>query len=221
MKTKKHNLMAVALGTVFITVAIGGTARAQSTVDGSGGIDLGTVGTIYGVPSVNYADSVTNSGLSWEFTPDLQGFVVPAGQLTGLGTDGNPINYEDLLPIKATQISIMAGVAGAAPTGTGTIIDGDGIATNALSVLDSTTHNQVAISVANGALSVGGSPLTLNFSSLTNVPTGLADGDNQALSLSSNTLSLTNGGSANLATVVPASVPWANLTGVPTGLADG
>jgi len=145
--------MAVALGTAFITLAVGGVAHAQGTVDGSGGVDLGNTGFISSVPPVDFADGTT---LTWGSSPELQGIVVPAGQLTGLGPDGNPIHYEDLLPIKVTQISVMAGAAGAAPTGTGTIIDPDGIATNALSVLDSTTHNQVAISVANGALSVGG-----------------------------------------------------------------
>jgi hypothetical protein len=220
MKTK-HTLMATALRTAFITVAIGGAAHAQTTVDGSVGVDLGNTGMISGVPTLDFADSVTNSGLSWEFSADLQNLVLPASQLTGLGADGNPINYEDLLPLKLTKLSIASGAAGAAPTGFGTIIDAGGIDTNALTILDSSTSTPVAISVTNGQLNVAGAPISTPFASLTGIPAGLADGDNQSLSLSTNTLSLTSGGSVNLASVIPASLPFANITNVPTGLADG
>jgi formylglycine-generating enzyme required for sulfatase activity len=152
MKTK-HNLMAAALGTVFITAAIGGSVHAQGTIDGSGGVDLGNAGIISGVPALTFADG---SSLTWASSPDLQNFVVPAGQLTGLASDGSAVNYEDLLPIKATKLSVMAGAAGAAPTGTGTIIDSAGIETNGLDLIDTATSSAVPLTVTNGVLKVNG-----------------------------------------------------------------
>ncbi len=60
------------------------------------------------------------------------------------------------------------------------------------------------------------------FSSLTGVPSGLDDGDNQALSLSSNTLSLTNGGSVDLSTYLDnTDTQDLSLSGTTLSLTDG
>jgi formylglycine-generating enzyme required for sulfatase activity len=154
MKTKKHNLMATAFGTAFITLALGGITHAA--VDGSTGVNMTNVGKITNAPPTTNATSVTSSGTSWEFTSSLQGFVVPASQFTGRTTAGGTVNYEDLLPIKATKLSVMVGAAGAAPTGIGTIIDGAGIETNGLDLIDTATSTAVPLTVTNGALKVNG-----------------------------------------------------------------
>jgi len=155
MKTKKQNLMATAFGTAFITLALNGITHA-ATLDGSGGVNMFSAGKITNAPPTTTPTSVTNSGTSWEFTAGLQGFVVPASQLTGLTTAGGTLNYEDLLPLKVNKLSVVVGAAGAAPTGTGTIIDSAGIETNGLDLLDTATSSAVALTVTNGALKVNG-----------------------------------------------------------------
>lgn len=154
MKTK-HNLMATAFGTAFITLALGGIAHA-ATLDGSGGVNMFSAGKITNAPPTTTPTSVTNSGVSWEFTAALQGFVVPASQLTGLTTAGGTLNYEDLLPIKVNKLSVAVGAAGAAPTGIGTVIDSAGIETNGLELLDTATSTAIPLTVTNGALKVNG-----------------------------------------------------------------
>jgi len=157
MKTNKHNLIATAFGTAFITLACGGGANAQA-LDGTGGVNMANTGKISNTPVLTLPTSVTSgSGVSWEFTSALQGFVVPASQLTGLTTSGGTVNYEDLLPIKVNKLSVMAGAAGAAPTGTGTVIDGAGIETNGLELLDTATSSAIPLTVTNGVLKVNGS----------------------------------------------------------------
>jgi formylglycine-generating enzyme required for sulfatase activity len=154
MKTKKHNLMATAFGTAFITLACGGVTHAA--VDGSTGVNMSSAGKITNAPPTTNATSVTSTGTSWEFTTALQGFVVPASQLTGLTTAGGTLNYEDLLPIKATKLSVAVGAAGAAPTGVGTIIDSAGIETNGLDLIDTATSTAVPLTVTNGIFKVNG-----------------------------------------------------------------
>ena len=41
---------------------------------------------------------------------------MPVSNFTGRTTTGASVNYEDLLPLKATKVQVMKGAAGAAPT---------------------------------------------------------------------------------------------------------
>jgi hypothetical protein len=133
--------------------AIGGLANGQATVDGSGGVDMGNVGYISGLQPLPYADGTT---WDWETSPDLQSFVIPAGQLTGLAPDGSVVPYDDLIPLKVPKLSVVTGSPGAAPVGIGTFIDGKGLETNELVVNGQTRHRgQVIIEQPQGDISMG------------------------------------------------------------------
>lgn len=205
MKTK-HNLMTVALGTAFITVALGGLAHAA--VDGSTGVNMFSAGKITNAPPTTNANSVTNTGTSWEFSTSLQGFVVPASQLTGLTTTGGTLNYEDLLPIKANKLSVVVGAAGAAPTGVGTIIDSAGIETNGLELLDTATSSAVALTVTNGILSAGGSAVAAKIPTISISYADQSPGTSVG-QLAYNTL----GGTAPVGLMVWSGTVWKSLSG--------
>lgn len=157
MKTRLAKLL---LGSLFasslpISVSHGAVTLAPD------GIDLQGTGLILNSPTINSPDSVTSTGTSWEFSPVMQGSIVPAGQLTGLTTAGTAVNYEDLLPLRASKIRVMTGVTGAAPTGVGTVIDSAGIDTNslitdALYVTDSVTQQIRQFTLSNGVLTLPG-----------------------------------------------------------------
>lgn len=73
----------------FIAALMDGSANAQA-IDGSGGMNMANTGKISNLRPVPYADGVSRS---WETSPLLQGFVIPAGQLTGLAADGSAILF--------------------------------------------------------------------------------------------------------------------------------
>lgn len=144
----KHNLMSTAFGMVVVASVLAGSVQAQS-LDGAGGVDMGGTGTINGTPHVSFP-SQTSGSVTWA-SPLLQGYVVPAGQLTGINSSGTAVAYLDLLPIKASSLTVVDSSLNA-----GTIIDATGLETNALSLLDSGTSTLAPLSVTNGVLSVGG-----------------------------------------------------------------
>jgi formylglycine-generating enzyme len=127
MKTK-HTIMGTALRLASFTVAFSGLTHAQQ-LDGSAGVDLGSTGSITNVPYINFP-SANNFG--WD-QPGLQGYVVPAGQLTGISTTGALIPYADLLPLKANSLRIPTNPAstGIVP-GDAVTIDSNGISTTTL-----------------------------------------------------------------------------------------
>jgi len=126
---------------------------AGAAIDGSTGINMAYTGKISNLRPIPYADGVT---WSWETSPLLQGFVIPAGQLTGLASDGSAVPYDDLIPLKVPKLSVVVGSPGAAPIGVGTFIDGDGLDTNGL-VVEGQTHlkGQVLIDQPQGDISMG------------------------------------------------------------------
>jgi hypothetical protein len=169
MKTK-NTLMANALRLAVTSFVAHSAVNAQA-LDGTTGVNMNSSGRISNAPTITFPNGTTTF---WETTASLQGFMVPAGQFTGLNTNGTAVNYEDLMPLKVSKISIMAGAPGAAPTGPGTVIDADGIEANAISLLGTDAQGQTAsvpLTVTNGVLNVSGSPITTNFSS-SNVTVG-------------------------------------------------
>jgi len=149
---RKYGLSAIALHMVIALPAIGGLANAQA-INGSGGVNLGNTGKISNLRPVPYADGVM---VDWETSPLLQGFVIPAGQLTGLAADGSAVPYDDLIPLKVPKLSVVVGSPGAPPVGIGTFIDGQGLETNQL-VVEGQTHlkGQVLIDQPQGDISMG------------------------------------------------------------------
>lgn len=147
--------MGNALRLALTSMALSSAASAQGLA-ASNGVNMNSTGLISNAPTITFPNGTT---MNWETSTNLQGYMVPAGQLTGLNMNGTAVSYEDLLPLKVTKISIAAGAAGAAPTGFGTIIDAAGIETNALSLLDSGTSALAPITIVNGVLQVGGIPV--------------------------------------------------------------
>jgi hypothetical protein len=149
---RKYYLLQVGLRAVIALPAMGGFASAQ-VVNGSGGVNMGNTGKISNLRPVPHADGVT---WHWETSPLLQGFVIPAGQLTGLAADGSTVPYDDLIPLKVPKLSVVAGSPGAAPIGVGTFIDGEGLDTNKL-VVEGQTHlkGQVIVDQPQGDISMG------------------------------------------------------------------
>lgn len=138
-------------------------SNADAQVQAGSGVNLKNTGHVINAPAYVAPNAVvTGTGkTSWEFTPTYQNRLVPVSQFTGLNSNNTYLNFEDLLPLKATKLRIMTGAAGAAPTGIGTLIDAQGIDTNALvtdslQILDVTTGQLRQISFANGVLSVPG-----------------------------------------------------------------
>jgi hypothetical protein len=145
MKTK-HNLMFSALRFAGAIVALSGIVEAQ--IYAGDGIDLFNYGYIYNAPAIE--------GGVLDALQDAAACMVPISQFTGIKGDGSLIGYYDLLPLKTSSIEIVTGEGAAPPTGTGTIIDGTGIETNGLSILDSATSSLVKVTVENGTLSFKG-----------------------------------------------------------------
>ncbi|MCU0795340.1 MAG: formylglycine-generating enzyme family protein [Akkermansiaceae bacterium] len=147
----KQQLIATALRTSLITAAMAGVVHAAPTVTADNGVNLSGTGFITGAPAVE-------GGLA-DALQDAASYIVPVSQLTGIKSDGLPLAYNDLIPLKTSSIEIVTGSGGSAPSGTAVVIDGSGIETNALSILDSGTNALAAITVVNGVVSVGGTPL--------------------------------------------------------------
>lgn len=134
-------------------------ASGQSAVNAAAGVNLGNTGIIFNAPPQTSASTLTGATTSWEFSPDFQKWVVPASNLTGLGANNLPLNFEDLLPLKVTKIRVMTGAAGTAPTGVGTLIDSLGIdttsvITDALFLTDSVTQQLVPFTISSGVLNL-------------------------------------------------------------------
>jgi hypothetical protein len=100
-------------------------------LDGSENIDMKSVGNIINAPHITYGSQYD---YGWE-NADMGGFMVPAAQLTGLATDGNPVDYRDLLPLQSQSLQVM-GSGG--PT---TIIDATGVETVGLNIIDTGATN--------------------------------------------------------------------------------
>jgi hypothetical protein len=149
---KRKCYLAVALRGFVALSTMGGFAGAQTTVDGSMGVDMGNTGYISGLQPLLFADGVI---WDWETLPDLQSLVLPAGQLTGLAPDGSAVHYDDLIPLKVPKLTVVIGSPGAAPDGAGTIIDGEGIGTNQLVVEGPTHLNGKVFIEAQGDISMG------------------------------------------------------------------
>lgn len=116
---------------VIYLIAWTGSVSAQQ-INARSGVNLRGTGFIINSPLVTAPNSMTAQNSSWEFSPSLQGRMVPVGNFTGLNSANRLINYEDLLPLKVTKLRVMQGVPGWAPTGVGTVIDSAGIDTNSL-----------------------------------------------------------------------------------------
>jgi len=151
MVNRRCGLLAIALRVVVALPPTG--SFASGAVDGSGGINMAGTGKISNLRPVPYADGVT---WDWETSALLQGFVLPAGQLTGLAPDGSTVPYDDLIPLKVPKLSVVVGSPGAAPIGIGTFIDGEGLETNQL-IVEGQTHlkGQVIIDQPQGDVSMG------------------------------------------------------------------
>lgn len=150
MKTKQ-SILVTAFRVASITVAAAGLAHAAPTVTADNGVDLFGLGFIQNAPPVE-------GGLA-DALQDAAGYIVPVSQFTGIKSDGSVLNYNDLVPLKTSSISIVTGSGAAAPTGTAVIIDGNGIETNALSILDSGTSSLASVTIVNGVLQVNGAPV--------------------------------------------------------------
>lgn len=146
-----RNSIALAISSAALT----GISHAQVRI-GASGVNMNGTGRISNAPVIIIPSQSGGTQL-WSTSPLLQGFVVPAGQLTGLTTAGTAVSYEDLIPFKTSRISIVTGAPGSAPTGSGTIIDGEGIETNGLTLLDAATNTSASISIQGGRLAVNGS----------------------------------------------------------------
>lgn len=110
-------------------------AGAQAALNGKGGVNMANVGKISNLPVITLPSlSPAAARLSFELSPTLQGYGLPAGQFTGLKTDGKPVNYLDLVPLKTPKIQVVTAPAGStgAPTGISTLIDASGIDTTTL-----------------------------------------------------------------------------------------
>lgn len=163
-----------------------GLVHGQAAINGAGGVNMLGVGKISNTPTITLPTSLAGV-LSWEQGPALQGYVVPASQLTGLNTDGTLVSYEDILPLKAIKLQVVTGAAGAAPTGVGTLIDGLGVDTN--SVI--TDAFQLTTGAALGKVLTSNA---LGEATWEDAPTG-----SQTLSLSGSNLSISGGNSVSLA----------------------
>ena len=149
MKTK-HTPLGTALRMALVSTAVSGIARAADpTVAAGQGVDLKNSGYVFNAPPVE-------GGLS-TFLQDAAGYVVPVSQFTGIKADGTALKYDDLIPLKTSSISIVTGSGANAPTGNAVVIDGNGIAANALKLLDSGTSSLVPLTIVNGVLKVNGS----------------------------------------------------------------
>ena len=162
---------ALTLGSAAL-IALSGSVQAQ-IVDGSSSVNMGgtaantTSGSIIGLNTINFP-SLTSTAtdpahrLPWT-NPFLSGYVVPAGQLTGIAMDGSNIAFLDLVPIKAQSLSVASSTDVTADV---VQINQNGITTGGLSILDSTSvdgdSNPVArpITVDNGQLMVGGTAVS-------------------------------------------------------------
>jgi hypothetical protein len=167
-----------------------GFASGQTAVPAPSGVNLQGSGNITNGPAVTLPNSASatpiSPAFSWEGSNQLQGFVLPVSNFTGRTTAGSTLNYEDLLPLKATKLQVMQGTAGAAPSGVSTLIDATGIdtasvITDVLKVKDSSTGTDATITVVNGKLEANSASV-----------------DAQTLSLSGNTLSISGGNSVSL-----------------------
>ena len=115
---------------LFIQVFLSASVEAQ--LSASKGINLKKTGSIYGSQISTLPTNSFDTKGSWEFDTSLQGRVLPVGNFTGLLPTGSPLNFEDLLPLKASKLRVMIGEDGSAPTETGTLIDAAGVDTNAV-----------------------------------------------------------------------------------------
>ena len=201
---------ALTLGSAAL-IALSGSVQAQS-VNGASSVDMGSNGNIINAPHITFPSR--SSGQATWTNQALSGFVVPAGQLTGIAMDGSNVAHLDLLPIRGQSFS----VADANDVTADVVqIDANGITTGALSILDSTSvdgdSNPVArpITVDNGQLMVGGTAVsaagptdTVNILDQTAVDTN-NDPANQALTVDNGEL-LLNG---NPVVEVPDPLPTA------------
>ena len=152
---------ALALGTAAL-LAFAASSHAQSAVNGSGGINMGSgFAEIY---NMNASDLVSTSvGTAFETTwTDLSGNVVPAGQFTGTALDGTNIAYLDLLPIRGQSFS----VADANDVTADVVqIDANGVTAGTINILDQTAVDsnsdpvQQALTVNDGELMLNGEPV--------------------------------------------------------------
>ncbi|WP_221285101.1 hypothetical protein [Haloferula luteola] len=162
--------------------ALTGISHAQA-VAGSAGVDMGDTGNIYNAPYINYP-SLYPGSLDWS-SPSLQGFIVPAAQLTGIDTSGNDISYLDLLPLQSQSMTVVdstgpviAMTAGASAGDPGVIQIYDPVSDSMISVLSVDSS---------GNPTVGGSPVvtsanasTLGVSQWTDAGTYIHPKDNDA-----------------------------------------
>ena len=236
MKSKSLNLC-------FLLAAAAlpcGLAHGQAALNGGGGVNMQGVGRVSNAPVIPLPTSLSGA-LSWEQGPGLQGYIVPAGQLTGLTTAGTLVSYEDLLPLKATKLQVMTGTAGAAPTGVGTIIDSLGIDTNsiitdAFQLVTGAGAGKVLVSNAGGigtwqtapvagdvghaqTLTLSGSNLTISGAGGNTVDLSGINTDNQTLTLSGGTLSISGGNSVALPTGTDSQN--LSLSGLSLGISGG
>ena len=208
MNTKRNKIeyagpvaKALALSTAAL-LALSGSVQAQTTVDGARGVSMGGTaaapagsGTITGL-SINALPSQFNIG--WT-NQNLSGYVVPAGQFTGIALDGSDVAHANLLPIRGQSFS----VANANDVTADVVqINQNGITTGGLSILDRNAVDangdpvQQAITVDNGALIVGGTTMsaagptdTVNILDQTAVDTN-NDAVEQALTVNNGELEL-------------------------------
>ena len=142
-------------------IALSGSVQAQA-VDGTDGVTMGGSavsptgsGTINGL-SVNTFPGQAN--LPWT-NQNLSGFVVPAGQFTGIALDGSDVAFPDLLPIRAQSLSVASSTDVTADV---VQINQNGVTTGTLNLLDHTSVDRNddpvthAITIDNGELQLNG-----------------------------------------------------------------
>ncbi|MCU0795343.1 MAG: DUF1800 family protein [Akkermansiaceae bacterium] len=121
------------------------------------GLNLNGTGYILGSPVQTAPDGQL---LSWDRGSWLQSSIVPVGQLTGILPDGSLLQFEDLVPLRASSLTVVTGNGGTPPTGVSTRISGDGIQTHSLSLLDPAAGVLAVLGVNGNRLLLDGKPLT-------------------------------------------------------------
>ena len=168
-QSKPTGPMAKALALSSATLlAFAASGHAQSAVNGSGGINMGSgFAEIY---NMNASDLVsTTQGTQFETTwTDLSGNVVPVGQFTGIALDGSNVAFADLMPLTVQSLSVAdsTNVANDVVTINQNGVDARVVTADTFNLLDQTSTDangdpvSHAVTINNGVLQVDGDDLT-------------------------------------------------------------
>ena len=129
-------------------MALSGGAASAQQLDGSSGLNLNDQGNITGAPHLTFGSQF---GVGFD-NQNLQGYVVPVSQFTGIASDGTALSPLDLIPFKGNSMTVVDGNGD--PT---TIIDDNGVETSQLLLPDASGGGTLPLTVDNGQLLLNGS----------------------------------------------------------------